>query len=169
MEERLTLGQLLGDELEEDFTQFDMTEAQEILSNLQEVGAIDLAHAEFLQQQTLRAADILSGYLSKLVKTVSYLETKVNSAKNKASLEYQSPSGKTTAEMRKQAGECDPQVEELGTKLARARGSKSLLQQKFDILIKEHHHYKDIATGLRKTILGQPQSTNTKQITHWGE
>jgi hypothetical protein len=161
MEEKITLGQLLGDDLEEDFSTFDLTDIQGILANLQEVEAIDLAHAEMLQQQALRAADIMSGYLSKLVKTVAYLENQVNSSKNKAALEYQAAEGRTTAEMRKQAGECDPTVIELSNKLARAKGSKSILDKKFDILIKSHHHYKDIATGLRKTILGQPQY-NTK-------
>jgi hypothetical protein len=33
-----------------------------------------------------------------------------------------------------------------------------VLDKKYDILIKSHHHYKDIAQGLRKTILGYGQT-----------
>ena len=81
----ITLGQILGDDLEEAFRNFDMTEIQEVLSRLAETDAIDLAHAEMLQQQALRGADILSEFLGKIIKTTSYLETEINSARNKAS------------------------------------------------------------------------------------
>jgi len=153
-----TLGDLLGTELEEEFIKFDLTEIQDILSNLQSTNAIDLGHAEELQQKALRGADIISEYLAKLVKTTSYLESKVNSVKNKISLEYVAPEGtRTTIEMRKWAGESAPEVEELAIRVAKAKGSKSILEKKYDILIKLHHHYKDIATGLRKTVLGYNQ------------
>lgn len=146
---------LVGENMEEDFMDFDLTEIQKVLSNLQHTDAIDLPHAEVLQQQALRGADILSEYLSKLVKTVSYLESKINSAKNKASLEYKAPDGsKTTTDMKIWASFCAPEVEQLQANLSKAKGTKTLLEKKYDILIKSHHHYKDIATGLRKTILG---------------
>lgn len=155
MSQRVRLGDLLGDELEEEFINFDLTEIQQVLSKLQYTDAIDLAHAELLQQQALRGADILTEYLGKIVKTVGYLESKVNSTKNKVSLDYQAPDGsRTTADMRKWAGESSPEVEEVQIRLAKAKASKMVLEKKYDILIRSHHHYKDIAAGLRKTILG---------------
>lgn len=166
--EKITLGQLLGDDLEEVFKEFDMTEIQSVLSTLSETDAIDLSHAELLQQQSLRGADIISEYLGKLIKTVSYLETKINSAKNKAALTYEAPNGaRTTADMKKQAGESAPEVEELGIKLARAKGSKSVLEKKYDILIKAHHHYKDISAGMKRSVLGYSQNTDKKVATGW--
>lgn len=155
MSQQVRLGDLLGDELEEEFVNFDLTEIQNVLSKLQDTNAIDLAHAELLQQQALRGADILTEYLGKIVKTVGYLESKVNSTKNKVSLDYQAPDGsRTTADMRKWAGESSPEVEEVQIRLAKAKASKMVLEKKYDILIRSHHHYKDIAAGLRKTILG---------------
>jgi hypothetical protein len=154
MTQQVRLSDFLGTELEEDFMQFDLTEIEEVLVRLREIDAIDLAHAELLQQQALRGADVLTGYLGKIVKTVGYLETKVNSTKNKVSLEYQAPEGKTTMEMRKWAGEQSPEVEKIAIKLAIAKASKMVLEKKYDILIKSHHHYKDIAQGLRRTIIG---------------
>lgn len=155
MSEKVTLGSIVGVELEEDFLEFDLTEIQEILKTLSETDAIDLAHVEFLQQQTLRGADILSEYLGRIIKTTSYLESKVNTAKNKASLEYvDSTASKTTADMKKWAGESSPVVAELAAVLAKAKGSKSVLEKKYDIIIKAHHHYKDLAMGLRRSVLG---------------
>jgi hypothetical protein len=163
MSEQVRLGDLLGDQLEEDFISFDLTEIQQVLSKLQIEDAIDLAHAEMLQQQSLRGADILTEYLGKIVKTVGYLETKVNSTKNRVSLEYTAPDGsKTTADMKKWAGESSTDVEAVQIKLAKAKGSKVVLEKKYDILIRAHHHYKDIAAGLRRTILGyglKPEKT----------
>lgn len=160
MSEQVRLGDLLGDKLEEEFVNFDLTEIQDVLMKLQIEDAIDLSHAEMLQQQSLRGADILTEYLGKIVKTVGYLETKVNSTKNKISLEYQSPDGsKTTADMKKWAGESSSEVESVQIKLAKAKASKIVLEKKYDILIKTHHHYKDIATGLRRTILGYSQKS----------
>lgn len=155
MSQQVNLGDLLGDQLEEEFINFDMTEIQEVLEKLQETDAIDLAHAELLQQLSLRGADILIEYLGKIVKTVGYLEAKVNRTKNAVSLSYQAPDGsRTTAEMKKWAGESSPEVEDVQIKLAKAKGSKVVLERKYEILVKAHHHYKDIASGMRRTILG---------------
>lgn len=155
MTEQVSLGDFLGTELEENFIIFDMTEIQQVLENLREVDAIDLSHAELLQQQALRGADILTEYLCKIVKTLGYLETKVNSTKNKVSLSYKAPDGaKTTLDMKKWAADVSPEVEAIQIKLGAAKGCKMLLEKKYDILIKSHHHYKDIAAGLRKTVLG---------------
>jgi len=65
--------------------------------------------------------------------------------------------------MKKWAGESSPIVEELQIRLAKAKASKLVLEKKYDILIRSHHHYKDIAQGLRKSILGYTStSTNSK-------
>lgn len=163
MSRRVRLGDYLGDNLEEDFFNFDLTEIQEVLLHLQESDPVDLAHAEMLQQQSLRGADILTEYLGKIVKTVGYLETKVNSTKNKVSLEYQSTDGKTTSDMKKWAGESSKEVEEIQIRLAKAKASKIVLEKKYDILIRSHHHYKDIAAGLRRTILGYTPAQVTER------
>lgn len=155
MGQQVRLGDFIGYELEEDFANFDLTEIQQVLVKLQDTDAIDLAHAELLQQQALRGADVITEYLGKIVKTVGYLETKVNSTKNAVSLAYQAPDGaRTTADMKKWAGESAPEVEKVQIQLAKAKASKIVLEKKYDLLIKSHHHYKDIAAGLRKTILG---------------
>jgi len=163
MTQQVRLGDLMGTELEEDFLEFDLTDIQQVLENLRETDAIDLSHAEQLQQQALRGADILTGYLGKITKTVGYLEAKVNSTKNKVSLEYNAAEGRTTMEMRKWAGESSPEVEEVQIKLAHAKASKLVLDRKFEILVKAHHHFKDIAQGLRKSILGYSSSTPTTE------
>lgn len=164
MNEQVKLGDLLGDELEEDFISFDLTEIQQVLEHLRDVEAIDLAHAELLQQQALRGADVLTGYLAKIVKTVGYLEARVNTVKNKASLEYKSPDGsKTTTDMKIWAGLASPDLEEVQIKLAKAKASKTVLEKKYDLLCKSHHHYKDIAQGLRKTILGYGNGSGNEQ------
>lgn len=155
MSQQVRLGDLLGQDLEEEFINFDLTEIQNVLVSLNETDAIDLAHAEMLQQLSLRGADIITEYLGKVVKTVGFLEAKVNSTKNKVSLEYTAPDGaRTTADMKKWAGESSKEVEEVQIRLAKAKASKIVLEKKYDILIKSHHHYKDIAAGLRRTILG---------------
>ena len=160
MSPQVRLGDLLGSQMEEDYSNFDMTEIEDVLSNLKDTDAIDLAHAEMLQQQALRCADILAIYLGKIVKTVAYLEAKVNSTKNKVSLDYLAPNdAKTTLDMKKWAGESSPEVVKVQIELASAKGSKSALEKKYDILIKSHHHFKDITAGMRRTILGYNQPT----------
>jgi len=163
MTDKVSVRDFLGDKFEEDFLEFDLTEIQEVLGKLQNIDAIDLSHAELLQQQALRGADIITEYLGKIIKTIGYLEAKVNSTKNKAALNYQEPNGnRTTSDMKKWYAESAPEVEELQIKLAKAKGSKILLEKKYDILIRSHHHYKDIASGMRKTILGYSQPNKEK-------
>jgi len=165
MSQQVRLGDLLGTELEEDFANFDLTEIQDVLERLQETDAIDLAHAELLQQQALRGADVIVGHLGKIVKTVGYLEAKVASTKNKVSLDYQAPDGaRTTLDMKKWAGESSPEVEEVQIKLAKAKGSKLVLERKYELLVKSHHHFKDIAAGLRRTILGYSSGTTNEKV-----
>lgn len=163
MSQPVRLGDLLGNEPEADFQSFDLSEIQSVLSNLRDIEAIDLAHAEVLQQQALRGADVLTEYLAKITKTVGYLETKVASTKNKVSLEYQAPEGKTTLDMKKWAADVSPEVEAVQIKLAAAKGSKLYLDRKYELLIKSHHHFKDIAAGLRRTILGYSQVTTVDE------
>ena len=161
-----TLEQLIGSELEDEFLKFDLTEIQQVLIKLRDTDAIDLAHAELLQQQSLQAADTISEFLARLIKTVSYLESQVNATKNRVALGYTAPDGsRATMEMRKFAAEASTEVEELAIRLARAKGSKSLLEKKYDILIKSHHHYKDIAAGFKRGILGY--SALTQEKTGW--
>jgi hypothetical protein len=148
-----TLGDVVGLDLVEEFASWDFSEIQKVLQVLQLEQAIDLAHAELLQQKSLRGADLAAEYLAKIVKSVSYLESKLNVVKNKASLEY-SPKdvSKVTADMRKQYGESSPETELWAEKLARARGAKSVLEKKFDLLIKSHYYYKELAMGFKKSI-----------------
>ena len=154
MTTKIVLSQIVGTELEDEFQNFDLTEIQNVLGRLADTDAIDLAHAELLQQQALRGADILSEHLAKIVKTTTFLESKMNAVKNKASLDYKAPDGsKVTADMRKWAGESSPEVEKIATKLAFAKGSKAVLEKKYDILIKAHHFYKDLSLSIKKSIV----------------
>jgi len=155
MSQQVRLSDFIGSELEEDFSNFDLSEIQLVLEKLQDIDAIDLAHAELLQQQALRGADVITEYLGKIVKTVGYLESKLNSTKNKAALTYVDPGGgRTNMDMKKWYAEVAPEVGLVQEALAKAKGSKVFLEKKYDILIRSHHHYKDIAAGLRRTVLG---------------
>ena len=159
-----TLGDIIGAKAEEEFSKFDLTEIQEILGVLANAEPIDIVHGERYQRLALRGADIITDYMGKIVKTVGYLESKINSTKNKTSLDYTAPEGRTTAEMKKWAGECSPAVEDLQISLAKAKASKLVLEKKYDLLIKSHHYWKDITTGLRKTVLGyNTNMTDTEQ------
>lgn len=168
IKEKVRLIDLIGDKMDEDFLQFDLSEIQNVLEKLQNIEPIDLVHAEQLQQQALRGADIISEYLGKIVKTVTYLENKEENIKNKAALNYKSPDGgKVTIEMRKWASTADPEVEEIQIQLARAKGCKSFLEKKYSTLVSAHYHFKEIAAGLRKTILGYSSSATEKTPTGW--
>lgn len=148
-----TVKDIIGSNNEEDLVNFDITEIQAILSNLRDDQPVDIAHAEKLCQETLRCADLLSELLAKTLKTTSHLENKLNVARNKALVNFTSDT-KVTADLRKAAAESDPEVETLADKLAVAKGVKVALEKKYEILIKSHHHWKDIAGGIRKSIVG---------------
>ncbi len=160
----IKLSSIIGESFDEDFFDFDLTEIQDVLSALSSSDAIDLSHAEMLQQKSLRGADIISEYLGKIIKITTFLESRVNSVKNKVSLNYKSEDGKTTADMKKWAGESCPEVEELQIKLAKVKGSKVMLEKKYDILIRTHHHFKEISAGMRKTISGY---SGDNKSNHW--
>ena len=149
-----TVKDILGSEID-DFSDFDLTEIQDVLKSLGQEDPLDIVHAEIIQQKTLRAADLLSQYLSRIVKTVSLLESKSSTMKNKVALEYKDPDGgKTTSDMKKWAADSSQEVEAIQVSLAYAKGTKALLEKKYDVVIKFHHHAKDIAQGLRKTVVG---------------
>lgn len=148
----MKLGDLIGDDFEEDFTQWKFEAIQSVLNELATNEPIDIAHAEMLQQKSLRAADIISDYLGKIVKISSYLENRVSSLKNKAALQYKGEKDKVTDQMRKFAAESDPDVDKLNSSLAKAKGVKVLLEKKYEILIKTHHYYKEISIGMKKTF-----------------
>src|ERR1039457_1607173 len=159
-----TLGNLLGSEMVDKFEDFDLTEIQNVLKSLANENANDLAHSDFLQQKCLYAANLLVDYLAQLVKSVSYLEGKVNSTKNKAALDYKSGESKITADMRRSASESDPEVEKLNIALSRAKGAKVMIEKKLDILIKSHHFYKDISSGMRKGMIAMGGNAPTSSL-----
>lgn len=147
------MSSILGLNLEEEFEDFDLQEIQEVLHELKNTIPYDLAQGELMQQKSLRAADVCSEFLGKLQKTISFLETKINSQKNKIAMDFKTDDGsKPTMDMRKFAAESNPIVEELQLKLAKAKGAKLLLDKKYEILIKQHHFVKEICVGLKKTF-----------------
>ena len=148
----MQLKQLVGEGFTDNFEEFDLTAVQQVLASLATEQAIDIAHSERLQQKTLFAADLLTEYLAKLIKTVSYLESKMNSVKNKIALEYKAPDGKTTMDLKKQAGESSEEVEKIALQLAKAKGAKNLVERKYEILLKAHHHFKDLSSNQKKTF-----------------
>lgn len=159
-----TLGAMIGSDMEENFQSFDLSEVQEILMSLQSTEVIDIAHAEDLQRKSLRGADIICEFLGRIIKTTSYLESQLNKVKNKAALEYKAEDGKTTMEMKKMASETSPEVEVASAKLARAKAGKSVLEKKYEILIRTHHHYKDLALGYKKSIVGQSNINPARKV-----
>lgn len=150
---KVTVKDIIGIKDEEDFMNFDLTDVQKILTNLNRDVPVDIAHAEKFCQETLRCADILSEYLAKINKTSTYLENRLTIVKNRALVEFTSDT-KVTADIRKAASESNKDVEEISNKISSVKGAKLALEKKYEIMIKSHHHWKDIAAGIRKTILG---------------
>ena len=146
---------LVGDNLDDAVFDFDLTEVQAVVKRLQSEAVPTLAEAEKLSQEALRGADILSEHLAKVHKIMNYLDAKAASVRNKIALDYVNTSGKNTSiELRKMAGESSQEVLDIEIELAKIKGAKTLLEKKYDIIVKAHHHYKDIAAGYRKTING---------------
>jgi hypothetical protein len=167
MEEKKYLKDVIGQSFEDDLGEFDLTEINNISNSLSLEDAIDLAHAELLQLRSLRGADICVEYLSKTIKLVNYLESKINTVRSKASFEYKTTDGtKATADMRKLAGEAAPGADDLSNTLAKAKAAKSYLEKKYEIMIRAHHHYKDISNGMRKGIVSQI-TMNTDKVPGW--
>jgi hypothetical protein len=172
MAANITLGSILGTQNVEPFEDFDLTEIQKVLHALSSEDPFDIGQCEWLQQRTLYAAELLIDMIAKLVKTVSFLETRLNGVKNKVALEYKPTDGtRLTAEMRKQAGESAPEVEELGLKLAQAKGARSALERKYEILLKMHYHLKELGSNQKQSIVsgasksnGMTDMTNSKEM-----
>jgi hypothetical protein len=163
---QITLGQLMGSQNIEPFEEFDLTEVQKVLKSLRDNEAFDIAHAEFLQHRSLYAAEILIDMIAKLIKTSGFIESRVNTVKNRAALEYKCEDDKVrvTAEMRKQAGESHPEVEQLGLLLAKTKGARSALEKKYDVLIKMHYYFKELAQGQKQSVItGTSKSIPTEQ------
>lgn len=160
-ENKITLGQLLGSNDIESFEDFDLTEVQRVLKSLSIEDAIDLAHCEFLQQRALYGAEILIDMSARMVKTVGFIEAKINTAKNKCALEYKSPDdSRVTADMRRNAAECDPEVEKLSLLLAKSKGAKLAIEKKLDLLLKSHYHFKEVAANQKTGIIsGTPKAS----------
>jgi hypothetical protein len=159
--EVITVGSLLGNDLDEAVLDFDLSEVQEVVSLLQSEDTPTIVEAERMQQKALRAADVLSEMLGKVHKTIHYLDAKCSSVKNRESLNYSPPDGvRVSIELRKMAGESSDELIALETSLSRAKGAKALLEKKYEIIIKSHHYYKDIANGLKLTVQGRYNSSN---------
>lgn len=147
------------------YLSFDMTEIDVILSSLKNTTACDIATSEFLQQQSLRCADIIAELLSQIVYVYSNLESELSFVKNKTSFDFKpSDDKKNTADMRKYAGESHSNIPQLTQKISAAKAARDLCQRKYELLIKAHHHYKEISTSMRKTII----SNNTvNDLSNW--
>lgn len=157
---KITLGELLGNNNIENFEDFDLTEVQKVLKSLSIEDAIDIAHCHYLQQRALFGADQLIDMNAKLVKSAAYLESKLNSVKNKCALEYKDGDKKITADMRKNAGEASKEAEELSLILARIKGAKLAIEKKLDLLLKIHYHFKEVAQSQNLGILnGTPKAS----------
>ena len=157
----MNINDILGNE-EDDFLNFDLTEIQKVLKELNSTEAIDLPHAERLQQMCLRASDLISDYSSKLVKTVGYLESKLNKERNKIIVEYKSNSNeRVSADVRKAAAEASDVVENINIQLSKAKAAKSLLDKKYDIISKSFYYYKEIAAGYNRTSVGFAKTPKT--------
>ena len=152
---KITLGELLGNDMVENFEDFDLTEVQKVLKSLAVEDAMDVSFCAYLQQRSLYGAELLIDMSAKMVKTVGYLESKINSVKNKCALEYKHPDDKVrvTAEMRKSASESDPKVDELSLMLAKCKGAKFALEKKLDLILKSHYHFKELAAAQNQGVI----------------
>jgi len=148
----VTVKDLIGDKFDDEFETWDMSEIQQLVSELQNLDIFDIAHSEKMQLRALRCADLITGYLGKIVKLSSYYEAKANKVKYSVALDYKSTEGKTTQESRKWAGEASDELMEVEIKLAKIKGTKALLEKKFEIIIRMFHSIKDVASGLRKSL-----------------
>jgi hypothetical protein len=164
----MKIRDVIGESVDEAFLDYDYTRIQETLNEISNNDTPDIAHAQYLQHKCLVAADILAEYSGKIIKHLSYLENKLTSIRNKYALEYRDPiTNKATGEMRAFAVKSCPDADEYEENLARAKGVKALLDKKFDILIKAHHLYKDVANQLIRTIPGENNVPNTDEKTNW--
>jgi len=146
-----TLKDYLGNDDFSSFESFDLTKIKEILNYLSVEDPIDIAHAEKLQQKALWGANLITDYLTQVVKVSNVLESKISALKNKAALEYKNTDDKkVTADLRKYAAESDPKVEEYNDLLAKAKAARVFLEKKYDLLIKTHYFFKEVCIGYKR-------------------
>ena len=134
-----------------DLENFDLTEVQEIISEMREMEVIDLAHADLKQQMCLFLADKLNDHCAVLTKQISKLESNLSVEKNKASLDYKAEEGKTTTDMKVWAGNCAPKVIEIQNSLASLKGVLFLLSKKSDLVLKSFYYFKALSDSYRRT------------------
>lgn len=135
------------------FLEFDLTDIQDIVKELQNETVADLAAADNLQRRALVGADICSEHIAKLVKIITYLDVKESKIRNKTALEFKTDDGKSASvQLRKFAADASEEAEQVAYVIAKAKGTKTLLEKKYEVLIKAHHFYKEQAQTLRKTI-----------------
>lgn len=147
-----TLGNILGQDLVENFSSWDLSEIEEVIAILSVGDAYNLSLAEHLQRQTLHGANILATYLAKMAKCISYLESHLMLLKSQVALQISGE--KITTAQRAEAVENDSKVQESLQTLLKTKGIKSLLEKKLEILLRANFHYKEVAQGLRRTVLG---------------
>ncbi len=160
---KVTLGDLIGKKDIEDFQDFDLSEVQNVLNHLAKEDPFDIAHCQWLQQRALYGADLLIDMNAKMIKTIGFIEARLNSVKNKCALDYKPEDDKIriTAEMRKAASESDPKVEDLNLQLAKAKGAKQALEKKLDLVLKSHYHFKSLCDDMKQGIIsGVPKAVN---------
>jgi hypothetical protein len=164
---KTTIRDIIGDNVEEDFLNFDVSFIQETLNEVSNSATPDLAHAEYLCHKCIVAANQLAEYLGRLVKYSSFLENKISSIRNKYALDYKPvDGGKTTADMRNLALKSCADADIYEETLAKLKGTRTSMEKKFDILIKDHHLYKDIASRLNRIIPSENSYTNNSD--NWG-
>jgi hypothetical protein len=153
---RVTVNDYIDGDLDGAILNFSLVEVQEVINALQSEDTPTIVEAEKLQLMALRGADILSEIIGKLHKTIHYLDAKTASVKNKASLNFVPPAGvRDSIELRKIAGTASDELLDVEISLSKAKGAKALLEKKYEIIIKSHHYYKDVANGLKLTIQGR--------------
>jgi hypothetical protein len=145
----MILKDMVNSSTDEQFLNFSLDDIQAILTSLQNTEVPDLAHAELMQQRALIGANMVCDFLAKVVKIVSSLDNKINSMRSTYAINYRIDGKVPAADVRTLALKSCPDVSDLEELLSNAKASKSFLERKYDILIKTHHHYKDIAAGLR--------------------
>jgi hypothetical protein len=161
-QEDYSVTNIIGEDDVDDFLNFNLTSIQGVISKLSLDQAVDEANALMLQQYALLAADKILEFIAKTTKTAHNLEHQANQAYNLAALNFKPSDGsKPTMEMRKMAGEADPAVYTIQMRIGKAKGLKAALDRKYDVLIKAHHHFKDIVNSHRKMNNTNPLSSQS--------
>ena len=151
-----TVRDIVGDcDLEEEFDTISLDEVNVVLDELNSCSIHDVAHAEYLQQKALACANYLANHLSRIVKIASFLESQISTQRNKTAAYYTRDDVKVTNDLRIFAAKACPEAAMLENKLSRVKGIKLLLEKKYDLLLKCHYYFKEIASSFK----GIPQKT----------